>query len=177
MTLRWWTETPYFAAMSTNMRPSQSSATEVEQIRRNAELGAAERRRYRIAAERNRIVARHRLLVAGRNLVGEEGDIDIALADEEGFHAVTLKPAYGGSPQPPIEENGEPGVLFPIGDVATGESGLADTAVSRFAQQRHNPRRRDRGLSDAHAEWLERVLDRGNQRSDAGDGATLARRP
>ena len=28
-TFRWWTEMPYFAAMSMNMRPSQSSATEV----------------------------------------------------------------------------------------------------------------------------------------------------
>ena len=29
-TFRWWTEMPYFDAMSTNMRPSQSSATEAK---------------------------------------------------------------------------------------------------------------------------------------------------
>ena len=61
-----------------------------EQVRRDAELGAAERRRDRIAAERHRIVARHRLLVAGRDLVGEEGDVDVALADEQSFHVYPL---------------------------------------------------------------------------------------
>ena len=57
-----------------------------QQVGRNAELGAAERGCDRVAAERDRIVARHRLLVAGRQTRRPEGDVDIGLPDEERVH-------------------------------------------------------------------------------------------
>jgi len=53
------------------------------QVRRHPELGAAECRRHRVAAEGDGIVASHRLLVAGRKLVGQESDVDVALSDKE----------------------------------------------------------------------------------------------
>ena len=57
-----------------------------QEIGHDAELGARERGRDRVAAERDRVVARHRLLVPGRDLVGQEGHVDIGLTDEEGLH-------------------------------------------------------------------------------------------
>src|ERR687893_122009 len=50
------------------------------------EPGAGEGRRDRVAAEGDRVVAGHRLLVAGRQGVGEEGNVDVGLADEESLH-------------------------------------------------------------------------------------------
>jgi hypothetical protein len=57
-----------------------------EQIRRDAELRAAERGRDCIAPERDRVVAGDGLLVSGRQRVGQESDVDIALSDEQRFH-------------------------------------------------------------------------------------------
>jgi hypothetical protein len=57
-----------------------------DQVRGDPELGAAERGRDGVAAERHRIVARHGLVVAGRKRVGQEGNVDIALADKERLH-------------------------------------------------------------------------------------------
>jgi hypothetical protein len=56
------------------------------QVRDHAELGAAERRRNRVAAEAHRVVARDRLVVAVRNGVDQKRDVDVALADEECVH-------------------------------------------------------------------------------------------
>ena len=39
-----------------------------------------------VAAERHRVIARHVFFVAGGNSVGQESDVDIALADEKGLH-------------------------------------------------------------------------------------------
>ena len=61
------------------------------QVRRDAELGAAERGRDRVAAERHRVVARDGLRVAGRHFVGQEGDVDVALADEECLHCLSIR--------------------------------------------------------------------------------------
>src|SRR4051812_10990611 len=57
-----------------------------KEVGRDAELGAAERRRHGVAAERNRVLLGDGLLVAGRDLVGQEGHVDIGLADEQGLH-------------------------------------------------------------------------------------------
>ena len=57
-----------------------------QEVRGDAELGAGEGRRDRVATEGDRVIARHRLLVAGRDVVGEEGDVDVGLADEESLH-------------------------------------------------------------------------------------------
>jgi hypothetical protein len=57
-----------------------------QQIGRQSELGATKGSRYGIAAEGNGIIARHRFLIARRQDVGEEGDVDIGLADEKSLH-------------------------------------------------------------------------------------------
>ena len=57
-----------------------------DEIGHDAELGAAERRRHRIAAEGDRVVRGHVLIVAGRHVVGDEDDVDIGLSDEESLH-------------------------------------------------------------------------------------------
>ena len=57
------------------------------QFGHDAELGAAERRRHGIASEAHRVIVRDDLLVAGRDAVDHEGDVDIGLADEQCFHA------------------------------------------------------------------------------------------
>ena len=57
-----------------------------EEVGRDAELRAAEGRGDRVAAEGDGVVLGDGLLVAGRDLIREEGDVDIGLADEERFH-------------------------------------------------------------------------------------------
>jgi hypothetical protein len=59
-----------------------------QQVRRDPELGAAEGCRYRIAAETNRVVAGHRLVVTGGDAIDEKCDVDVRLADEQGLHGV-----------------------------------------------------------------------------------------
>ena len=56
-----------------------------DQVGLDAKLGAAERRRDRVAAERHRVFRGDRFLVALRHVVGEERHVDIGLADEERF--------------------------------------------------------------------------------------------
>ena len=58
-----------------------------DQVGHDAELGAAERRRDRVAAERNRVVGSDMFFVAGRHVVGDKGDVDIGLSDEKGLHS------------------------------------------------------------------------------------------
>jgi hypothetical protein len=62
-----------------------------EEVRRDPELGAGESRRDGVAAKRDRVFLGDRLLVAGRDLVRQEGDVDIGLADEQGFHGDWLR--------------------------------------------------------------------------------------
>src|ERR1700680_3269508 len=61
-----------------------------DQVRHDAELGAAERCRDGIAAERDRIGGGDMFLVAGRHMVGDEGNVDIGLSDEEGLHSCSV---------------------------------------------------------------------------------------
>src|SRR5258708_33973317 len=64
-----------------------------QEIRGNAQPRAAERRGHGIAAEGDGIIAGNILVVSGGNVVGDESDVDIGLADKEGFHMTTLNPA------------------------------------------------------------------------------------
>jgi hypothetical protein len=57
-----------------------------DEIRRDRELGAAESGGDGVAAERNRVGGSDMLLVAGRHVVGDEGNVDIGLSDEERLH-------------------------------------------------------------------------------------------
>ena len=57
-----------------------------DQVRLDAELRAAERGGHGVAAERDGVLRGDVLLVADRDVVGDEGHIDIGLADEEGLH-------------------------------------------------------------------------------------------
>jgi hypothetical protein len=59
-----------------------------DQVRHDSELGTAECRRNGVAAERDRVGRRDMLFVAGRHVVGNEGNVDIGLSDEEGLHKV-----------------------------------------------------------------------------------------
>ncbi len=52
-------------------------------VRNRAELGAGESGGDRIAAEGDGIILRHRLFIAARNSVAQQGDIDISVADEK----------------------------------------------------------------------------------------------
>ena len=61
-----------------------------DQVGHDAELGAAERRRDRVAAERDRVVGGNVLFVAGRHVVGDEDDVDIGLSDEESLHCLSV---------------------------------------------------------------------------------------
>ena len=72
-----------------------------DQVRHDTELGAAERRRDGVAAERDGIGLCHMLLVADRHVVGDEGDIDIGLSDEESLHKVIRHGLMGGSRRRP----------------------------------------------------------------------------
>jgi hypothetical protein len=60
------------------------------QIRHDPELGAAERCRDRIAPERDRIGRGDMLLVAGRHMIGDEGNVDVGLSDEERLHSISV---------------------------------------------------------------------------------------
>src|SRR6478609_11062803 len=61
-----------------------------DEIGHDAELGAAERRRDRVAAEGDRVVRCHVLFVAGRHVVGDEDDVDIGLTDKESLHWLSV---------------------------------------------------------------------------------------
>src|SRR6266480_52295 len=61
-----------------------------DQVRHDAELGATERRRHGVAAERDRICRRDMLLVAGRHVIGDKGNVDIGLSDEKGLHSFSV---------------------------------------------------------------------------------------
>jgi len=61
-----------------------------DQVRHDPELGAAERRRDGIAAERHRVGGCDVLFVAGWHVVGNEGNVDIGLSDEEGLHSFSV---------------------------------------------------------------------------------------
>src|ERR1700753_2699789 len=66
-----------------------------DQVRHDSKLGAAKRRRHGIAAERYGIGRGDMLLVAGRHVIGNEGDIDIGLSDEKSLHSISVM-ADGG---------------------------------------------------------------------------------
>ena len=61
-----------------------------DQVGHDAELGAAERGRDRVAAKGDRVGGCHMFFVAGRHVVGDEGDVDIGLSDEEGLHSFSV---------------------------------------------------------------------------------------
>ena len=61
-----------------------------EQVRRDPELRAGKRRGDGVAAERDRIGGGDVFLVAGRHVVGDEGNVDIGLSDEEGLHSISV---------------------------------------------------------------------------------------
>ena len=74
-----------------------------QQVRHDSELGAAECRRDGVAAERDRIGGCDVFLVAGGHMVGNEGNIDIGLSDEERLHEVIRLGLMGGpGPAPHI---------------------------------------------------------------------------
>jgi hypothetical protein len=83
LTGREWIGISYFATMSKNIRPSQSSAMEVMSGR---ELRTAKGRRDRITTERHRAVRRDVLLVARGQPIGQKRDINVGLADERRLH-------------------------------------------------------------------------------------------
>src|SRR5215475_2421156 len=72
-----------------------------DQVRHDPELGAAERRGDRVAAEGDCIGFGDVLFVAGRQVVGNEGDVDIGLSDKEGLHKV-IRPDEWSRPAPEI---------------------------------------------------------------------------
>src|ERR1700753_785834 len=61
-----------------------------DQVRHDSKLGTAKRRRYRVAAERYGVGRRDMLFIAGRQAIGDEGDIDIGLSDEESLHSISV---------------------------------------------------------------------------------------
>ena len=89
-TFRPCSEIAYFAHMSMEHAPEPVIGRGGDEIGHDAELGAAERRRDRVAAERNRVVGCHVLFVAGRHVVGDEDDVDIGLSDEESLHCLSV---------------------------------------------------------------------------------------
>jgi len=78
-----------------------------DQVRHDPKLGAAECRRDGIAAERDGVGRGHVLLVAGRHVVGNEGNVDICLSDEEGLHKV-IRHALRVVPAAPHTSTGSP---------------------------------------------------------------------
>src|SRR5262249_12716852 len=56
------------------------------QVGHDPELGAAECRGYGVAAERHGVGVGDMLLVACRQMISDEGDVDIGLSDKEGLH-------------------------------------------------------------------------------------------
>ncbi len=67
-----------------------------DQVRHDSEFRTAECRRDGVAAERDSIGLCHMLFVAGRHVVGNEGNVDIGLSDEEGLHKVIRHALMGG---------------------------------------------------------------------------------
>ena len=61
-----------------------------DQVRHNAELGATECRGNGVAAERDRVSGGDMLFVAGRHVVGDEGNVDIGLSDEKSLHSFSV---------------------------------------------------------------------------------------
>ncbi len=61
-----------------------------DQVRHDAEFGTAKCRRDGIAAERDRVGLGDVFFVAGRHVVGNEGDVDIGLSNEEGLHNLSV---------------------------------------------------------------------------------------
>ena len=55
-----------------------------------AEAGGAEARGHRIAAERDRVIARHGLVVARRHRVGEDRNVNVSLSDKKRIHLASL---------------------------------------------------------------------------------------
>jgi len=66
-----------------------------DQVRHDSQPGAAEGRGNRVAAKRNRVGFGDVFFVAGRQVVGNEGDVDIGLSDKEGLHRVFRHPQMG----------------------------------------------------------------------------------
>jgi hypothetical protein len=65
-----------------------------QKVRRDAQLGATERRRHGIAAEGDSVVAGDGLLVPLRNLIRHKGDVDIGLSDEQRFQRECPSPKF-----------------------------------------------------------------------------------
>src|SRR6185312_11071254 len=61
-----------------------------DQVGHDAELGAAERRGDGVAAKGYRVGGGHMFFVAGRHVVGDEGNVDIGLSDEESLHSFSV---------------------------------------------------------------------------------------
>src|ERR1700722_3128184 len=75
---------PCFPAMSKNMRPSQSSATEV---RRSGTMESFAQQNAAVTALPPKETAySDMLLVAGGQAISQEGDVDVGLADEKCPH-------------------------------------------------------------------------------------------
>ena len=60
-----------------------------EHIRHMSQLRTAKGRGDRIAAERDCVGRRHILLVACRHAIGQKGDVNVGLSNEEGLHDLT----------------------------------------------------------------------------------------
>ena len=90
LTLRGWTEIPYFAAHVLEHPPEPVVGDGRDQVGHDAELGAAKCRGDGVAAERDRVGVGDMFLVAGRHVVGDEGDVDIGLSDEESLHSFSV---------------------------------------------------------------------------------------
>ncbi len=69
-----------------------------QEVGGQSELGAAKGSRHGVAAEGHGIVARHGLLVAGGQEIGEEGDVDLGLADKERLHGDATVFEFGARP-------------------------------------------------------------------------------
>ena len=71
-----------------------------KKIRDDAELRTAEGCGHGVAAEAHGVVVGNGFFVAGGNTVGEDRHVDVALADEQRFHAITRmmeSPCYASS--------------------------------------------------------------------------------
>src|SRR5258708_21305980 len=68
-----------------------------DQVRHDTEFGATECRGDGIAAERDRIGLCDVFFVAGRHVIGNEGNVDIGLSDEESLHSFSVIALMGWS--------------------------------------------------------------------------------
>ena len=98
-TLRWCTLIAYFRGHVDEHASEPVICDRGEQIRRNAELRAGKRCRHGIAAKGNCIFAGHLLLIAARQIIRDERDVNIGLADEQGFQdrKTPLPPPQAGN--------------------------------------------------------------------------------